>query len=159
MIITNIYICYRQSKEHAWPARTFYNEVEELWPWVTLTLNRACVKAIISYIHFLYLKAVLMFVSNTGHYGHTWIHRPLVIPCEYDAWAVQPGSFRDPIQQVAPGSTKKDTFRFTWKNTSVSSSLLKNVFDLLAMSRKCHLSWQILLSSYLEDTSCCLLFF
>lgn len=43
-----------------------------------------------------------MFVSNAGHNGHTWIHRPLVIPCEYDAWAVQPGSFRDPIQQVAP---------------------------------------------------------
>lgn len=65
--------------------RTFYNKVEELWPWVALTLNGACVLAIISYIHSLYLKAVLMFVSNAGHNGHTWIHRPLVIPCEYDA--------------------------------------------------------------------------
>lgn len=65
--------------------RTFYNKVEELWPRVAFTLNGACVLAIISYIHLLYLKAVLMFVSNTGHNGYAWIHRPLVIPCEYDA--------------------------------------------------------------------------
>lgn len=64
---------------------TFYNKVEELWPRIALTLNGACVLAVVSYIHLLYLKAVLMFVSNAGHNGHTWIHRPLVIPCEYDA--------------------------------------------------------------------------
>lgn len=64
---------------------TFHNEVEELWPWVAFTLNGACVLAIIGYIHFLYLKAVLVFVPAAGHNGQSWVHRPLVIPCEYDA--------------------------------------------------------------------------
>lgn len=91
--------------------RTFNNEVEELWPRVAFTLNGACILAVIAYIHFLYLKAVLMFVANAGNNGHTWVHRPLVIPCKYDAWAIQPGSFRDTIQQVAPMMTRDASVR------------------------------------------------
>lgn len=90
---------------------TFNNKIEELWPWVAFTLNGTSVLAVISYIHFLYLKAVLVFVTNAGHNGHTWVHRPLVISCEYDARAVQPGSFRDPIQQVAPMMTRDASVR------------------------------------------------
>lgn len=73
------------TEQRGLPIRTFYNKVEELWPRVTLTLDGARVLAVVSYIHFLYLKAVLMFVSDTGHDGHTGVHRPLVVPCEYDA--------------------------------------------------------------------------
>lgn len=82
--------------------RTFHDEVEELWPRVALTLDGARVLAIVAYIHFLYLKAVLVLVPDAGHNGHARVHGPFVVPCEYDARAVQPGAFRDPIQQVAP---------------------------------------------------------
>lgn len=85
---------------------TFYDEVEKLRPWVALALNWTRVQAVIANIHFLYLKAVLVFVSNTGHYGHPRVHGPLVVSCENDACTVQPGSFRDPIQQVAPELTR-----------------------------------------------------
>lgn len=64
---------------------TFDNEVEELWPWVALALDGACVLAVVGYIHFLYLKAVLVFVPDAGHDGHTRVHGPFVVPCEYDA--------------------------------------------------------------------------
>lgn len=86
--------------------RTFYDQVEDLWLRVALTLNGARVLAVVRYVHFLNLKAVLVFIPNAGHNGDTWVHRPLVVPCEYDAGAVQPGSFRDPIQQVAPTMTR-----------------------------------------------------
>lgn len=76
---------------------TFYNKVEKFWPSVPLTLIWACVLAVIGYVHFLYLKAVLVFVANIGHYRDTGVYGPLVVPCEYDAWAIQPGSFSDPI--------------------------------------------------------------
>lgn len=66
-------------------ARTFHNEVEELWPWVALTLDGACVLAVVAYIHFLNLKAVLVLVADAGHNGHTWVHGPFVVPCENDA--------------------------------------------------------------------------
>lgn len=82
--------------------RTFHDEVEELWPRVALTLDGARVLAVVAYIHFLYLKAVLVLVPDAGHNGHARVHGPFVVPCEYDARAVQPGAFRDPIQQVAP---------------------------------------------------------
>lgn len=88
----------RDSAQRVRSLPTFYNEVEQLWPWVALTLNGARVLAVIGYIHPLYLKAVLVFVSDAWHNGHTWVHRPLVISCKYDAWAIQPGSFWDPIQ-------------------------------------------------------------
>lgn len=89
--------------------RTFHDEVEELWPWVALALDGACVLAVVTYIHFLYLEAVLVLVPDAGHNGHARVHGPLVVPCENDAGAVQPGAFRDPIQQVAPvAAAQKD---------------------------------------------------
>lgn len=54
----------RDSAQRVRSLPTFYNEVEQLWPWVALTLNGACVLAVIGYIHPLYLKAVLVFVSD-----------------------------------------------------------------------------------------------
>lgn len=86
---------------------TFYDEVEEFWSGAALALDGACVEAVVGDVHLRYLKAVLVFVPNARHDGHTRVHRPLVVSCEYDAGAVQPGSFRDPIQQVAPAAGKK----------------------------------------------------
>lgn len=86
---------------------TFYDEVEEFWSRAAFTLDGACIEAIVGDVHLRYLKAVLMFVPDARHNGHTRVHRPLVVPCKYDAGAIQPGSFRDPIQQVAPTVTEK----------------------------------------------------
>lgn len=88
---------------------TFHDEIEELWPWVAFALDGACVLAVVAYIHFLYLKAVLMLIPDAGHNGHAWVHGPFVVPRKNDAWAIQPGAFRDSIQQVAPvAATQKD---------------------------------------------------
>lgn len=86
---------------------TFYDEVEEFWSGAPLTLDGTCVEAIVGDVHLRYLKAVLVFVPNARHDGHPRVHRPLVVSCENDAGAVQPGSFRDPIQQVAPAEGRK----------------------------------------------------
>lgn len=91
----------------SWQTLTFYDEVEEFWPRAALALDGARVQAIVGDIDLRYLKAVLMFVPDARHNGHARVHRPLVVPCEYDAGAVQPGSFRDPIQQVAPAVAEK----------------------------------------------------
>lgn len=89
---------------------TFYDEVEKFRSRAPLALDGARVEAVIGDINLRYLKAVLMFVPNARHDGHARVHRPLVVPCEDDAGAVQPGSFRDPIQQVAPAvAEKQDT--------------------------------------------------
>lgn len=92
-----------------WPKLTFDDEVEEFWSGAALALDGARVEAIVADIHLRYLKAVLVFVPDSWHDGHARVHRPLVVPCEYDAGAVQPGPFRDPIQQVAPAQGRKGT--------------------------------------------------
>lgn len=86
---------------------TFYDEVEEFWSGASLALDGARVETVVGDVHLRYLKAVLVFVPDTRHDGHTRVHRPLVVSCENDAGAVQPGSFRDPIQQVAPAEGRK----------------------------------------------------
>lgn len=106
---------------------TFHNEVEELWPWVALTLDGACVLAVVAYIHFLYLKAVLVLIPNTGHNGHAWVHGPFVIPCENDAWAIQPGAFRDPIQQVAPVAAAQKDGGVRCEENLLTEHLLLNI--------------------------------
>lgn len=89
------------------PPLTFYDEVEEFWSGAALALDGARVEAVVGDVHLRYLKAVLVFVADARHDGHAGVHRPLVVPREYDAGAVQPGSFRDPIQQVAPAAGKR----------------------------------------------------
>lgn len=108
---------------------TFYDEVEEFWSRAALALDGACVEAVVGDINLRYLKAVLMFVPDARHDGHAWVHRPLVVPCEYDAGAVQPGSFRDPIQQVAPAAAEKRNIGCM--NPNRQGTLLKFVsFDI-----------------------------
>lgn len=86
---------------------TFHDEVEEFRSRAALALDGARVEAVVADVHLRYLKAVLVFVPDARHDGHPRVHRPLVVSCEYDAGAVQPGSFRDPIQQVAPAAAEK----------------------------------------------------
>lgn len=108
---------------------TFYDEVEEFWSRAALALDGARVEAIVGDVHLCYLKAVLMFVSDARHDGDARVHRPLIVPCKYDAGAVQPGSFRDPIQQVAPAATEKQNTDYM--NPNRQGTLLKFVsFDI-----------------------------
>lgn len=106
---------------------TFHDEVEELRPRVALTLDGARVLAVVAYIHFLYLKAVLVLIPDAGHDGHAWVHGPFVVPCENDAGAIQPGAFRDPIQQVAPVAAAQKDGGVRCEENLLTERLLLNI--------------------------------